>query len=166
MKKSTFLGWPLFGQAGRRPAARRPTRPPAARPGGGQGPRPGQPCRAAGGPAGGRPAGGRPAAGLPEKVATPKRWIFSKMAINRSRQGLRCEPTAPYSEKSTLQGSVYLLIGIQERPEATSAETGGRNFENFAVRLASRPAGRDGRVGKNGNARNGPERLLAKTCQK
>ena len=55
------------------------------------------------------------------------------MAINRSREGLGCEPTAPYSEKSTLQGSVHLLIRVQERPEATSAETGGRNFENFAV---------------------------------
>ena len=91
--------------------------------------------------AGRRTAGRRPAAGLPEKVATPKKSIFSKMAINRSRQGLRCEPTAPYSEKSTLQGSVYLLIGVQERPEATSAETGGRNFENFAVQPARPPAG-------------------------
>ena len=92
--------------------------------------------------------------------------FVSKMAINRSREGLGCEPTAPYSEKSTLQGSVYLLIRVQERPEATSAETGGRNFENFVVRLASWPADRGGRVGKNGNARNGPEKLLAKTCQK
>ena len=59
--------------------------------------------------------------------------IFSKIAINRSREGLRCEPMGRYSEKSTYQGSVYLLIGVQERPEAIYAETGGRIFENFAA---------------------------------
>ena len=68
--------------------------------------------------------------------------IFSKIAINRSREGLRCEPMGPYSKKSTLQGSVYLLIWVQEGAEVVFAETGGRNFENFAVQPASRPAGR------------------------
>ena len=50
----------------------------------------------------------------------------------------------PYSKKSTLQGSVYLLIVVQEGPEVVFAETGGRNFENFAVQPAGRPAGRPG----------------------
>ena len=36
-----------------------------------------------------------------------------------------------YSEKSTLQGSVHLLIGVQEVPEAIFDETGGRNFEKI-----------------------------------
>ena len=75
--------------------------------------------------------------------------IFSKIAINRSREGLRCEPMGPYSKKSTLQGSVYLLIWVQEGAEVVFAETGGRNFENFDVRLASRPTlpPRQGRQG-------------------
>ena len=47
-----------------------------------------------------------------------------------------------YSEKSTLRGSVYLLIEVQEGPEAVFDETGGRNFENFAVQPAGWPAGR------------------------
>ena len=51
------------------------------------------------------------------------------MAIDRSREGLRCEPMGRYSEKSTYQGSVYLLIEVQEIPEATFDETGGRNFK-------------------------------------
>ena len=58
------------------------------------------------------------------------------MAINRSREGLGCEPAGPYSEKSTLQGSVYLVIVVQEGAEVVFAETGGRNFENFAVQPA------------------------------
>ena len=70
--------------------------------------------------------------------------IFSKIAINRSREGLRCEPMGRYSKKSTYQGSVYLLIVVQEGAEVVFVETGGRNFENFAVRLA----GRGGRGGK------------------
>ena len=53
------------------------------------------------------------------------------MAINRSREGLRCEPMGPYSKKSTLQGSVYILIEVQEVPEASFDETGGRNFEKI-----------------------------------
>ena len=57
--------------------------------------------------------------------------IFSKMAINRSREGLRCEPMGRYSEKSTYQGSVYLLIGVQEDQAATFDATGGRNFEKI-----------------------------------
>ena len=36
-----------------------------------------------------------------------------------------------YSEKSTYQGSVYLLIVVQEVLEATFDETGGRNFEKI-----------------------------------
>ena len=36
-----------------------------------------------------------------------------------------------YSEKSTLQGSVHLLIEVQETPEAIFDETGGRNFEKI-----------------------------------
>ena len=36
-----------------------------------------------------------------------------------------------YSEKSTLQGSVYILIVVQEVPEATLDGTGGRNFEKI-----------------------------------
>ena len=84
------------------------------------------------------------------------------MAINRSREGLRCEPMGPYSKKSTLQGSVYLLIWVQEGAEVVFAETGGRNFENFAVqpagwpadRLAGRPVGKlAGRLAKTGRNR-------------
>ena len=71
--------------------------------------------------------------------------IFSKMAINRSREGLRCEPMGPYSKKSTLQGSVYLLIWVQEGAKVVFAETGDRNFENFAVQ----PAGRLAKTGRN-----------------
>ena len=64
------------------------------------------------------------------------------MAINRSREGLGCEPMGPYSKKSTYQGSVYLLIWVQEGAEAVFVETGGPNFEKFAVQPAGRPAGR------------------------
>ena len=53
------------------------------------------------------------------------------MAINRSREGLRCEPMGRYSKKSTLRGSVYLLIEVQEGAEAVFDETGGRNFEKI-----------------------------------
>ena len=53
------------------------------------------------------------------------------MAIICSREGLGCEPTGRYSEKSTLQGSVYILIEVQEVLEATFDETGGRNFEKI-----------------------------------
>ena len=84
------------------------------------------------------PPGPRPA-GRPQKSGHPKKANFSKIAINRSREGLGCEPTGPYSEKSTLQGSVYLVIVVQEGAEVVFAETGGRNFENFAVRLAGWP---------------------------
>ena len=65
------------------------------------------------------------------------------MAINRSREGLGCEPMGRYSEKSTYQGSVYLLIWVQEGAEVVFVETGGRNFENFAVQPAGRPAGQN-----------------------
>ena len=64
--------------------------------------------------------------------------IFSKMAINRSREGLRCEPMGRYSEKSTYQGSVYILIALQELLEATFDETRGRNSTPKKVPRAKR----------------------------
>ena len=36
-----------------------------------------------------------------------------------------------YSKKSTYQGSVYILIEVQEVPEATFDETGDGNFEKI-----------------------------------
>merc|ERR1712015_75223 len=77
-----------------------------------------------------------------QKSGHPKIMFFLKIAIDRSREGLRCEPMGRYSEKSTLRGSVYLLIEVQEGPEVVFAETGGRNFENFAVQPAGWLAGR------------------------
>ena len=60
------------------------------------------------------------------------------MTINRSREGLRCEPMGRYSEKSTYQGSVYILIALQELLEATFDETRGRNSTPKKVPRAKR----------------------------
>ena len=64
--------------------------------------------------------------------------IFSKIAINRSREGLGCEPMGRYSKKSTYQGSVYILIALQELLEATFDETRGRNSTPKKVPRAKR----------------------------
>ena len=75
----------------------------------------------------------------PKKSGHPKKSIFSKMRINRSREGLRCEPMGRYSEKSTYQGSAYILIALQELLEATFDETRGRNSTPKKVPRAKRP---------------------------